>query len=300
MNTKTFDVIIIGGSYSGLSAAMTLARALMNVLIIDNGKPCNRQTPYSHNFLTQDGMPPAEINHLAKEQVEKYNTVSFFQGLAVSGRRISDDFFEIQESNGDLFRARQLIFATGVKDIMLDIPGFAECWGISVLHCPYCHGYEVRNQPTGILGNGAIAFEMAILISNWTNDLIIFTNGISLFTEEQERKLSEHHIKIEERKIEKLEHSYGQLQHILLEDGVPIPIKAIYHRPSFEQHCHIPESLGCELTEDGYLKTDPFQVTTVAGIYACGDNTSRMRTVSNAVAMGTTAGISASKKIIMQ
>src|SRR5687767_10565291 len=133
---KNFDVIIIGGSYAGLSAAMALGRALRNVLIIDSGKPCNRQTPHSHNFITQDGKTPAEIATLAKQQVEKYDTVTFFSGLATDGAK-TENGFQIQTGSGETFRAKKLIFATGVKDVMPTIEGYAECWGISVLHCPY-------------------------------------------------------------------------------------------------------------------------------------------------------------------
>ncbi len=180
-NKNAFDVIIVGGSYSGLAAGMALGRALRNVLIIDSGKPCNRQTPFSHNFITQDGIPPKEIAAVAKQQVEKYDTVQFFSGLATKGIK-TEEGFDIHVATGEIFTARKLIFATGIYDVMAPIPGYAECWGISVLHCPYCHGYEVRGQKTGIIGNGASGFEFAALISNWTNNLTVYTNGKSTLT----------------------------------------------------------------------------------------------------------------------
>src|SRR5687767_11879769 len=129
-----FDVIVIGGSYAGLSAGMALGRALRKVLIIDSGKPCNRQTPHSHNFLTQDGKTPAEIATLAKQQVEMYKTVEFFLGEAINGIK-RERGFEIKTSSGEDFTAKKIIFATGIKDIMPAIEGYAECWGITVLHC---------------------------------------------------------------------------------------------------------------------------------------------------------------------
>ena len=148
IDSKHFDVIIIGGSYSGLAAGMALGRALRQVLIIDSGKPCNEQTPHSHNFITQDGKTPKEIATLAKQQVEKYETVKFLSGLATTGTK-TEVGFNIQTSAGETFSSKKIIFATGVKDIMQSIDGYAECWGISVLHCPYCHGYEVRNERNG-------------------------------------------------------------------------------------------------------------------------------------------------------
>ena len=299
MESKNFDVIIIGGSYSGLAAGMALGRALRQVLIIDSGKPCNKQTPHSHNFLTQDGKTPTEIAALAKQQVERYNTIEFFNGLATNGTK-TENGFEIQVASGETFHGGRLIFATGIRDILPDIDGFTACWGISVLHCPYCHGYEVRNEKTGILANGEYGYELSQLISNWTNDLTLFTNGTSTLTDEQTEKLEKHQIKIVEKEVERLEHIKGFIQNIVFKDGTKSSVKAIYARSPFEQHCTIPESFGCELTDEGYIKVDPFQETTVKGIFACGDNAARMRTVANAVAMGTTAGITVSKKMIFE
>jgi thioredoxin reductase len=193
-----------------------------------------------------------------------------------------------------------LIFATGIKDIMANIEGYTECWGISVLHCPYCHGYEVRNEKTGILGNGEYGFEFSGLISNWTDDLTLFTEGASTLTAEQTERIERHGIKLIEKEIEKLEHTGGHLQKIIFKDGTTTAIKALYTRSPFEQHCTIPEILGCELTDEGYIKVDTFQQTTVQGVFACGDNTTRMRTVANAVAMGTTAGMMVNKEIVLE
>ncbi len=298
-HNNSFEVIIVGGSYSGLAAGMALGRALKKVLIIDSGKPCNRQTPHSHNFITHDGDTPTEIAALANLQVRRYDTVKFFDGLATSGTKTITGF-EIQVASGETFTAKKLIFATGIRDLMPDIEGFAACWGISVLHCPYCHGYEVRNEITGLLGNGESGFDLARLISNWTNDLTLFTNGTSTLTIEQTAKLEKHKIKIVEKEVERFEHSNGYLQNIIFKNGTKSTIKTMYAPTPFQQHCIIPASLGCEFTDDGYIKIDSFLETTVKGVYASGDNATRMRTVSNAVAMGTTAGITVSKKMIFE
>ncbi|HMU45951.1 MAG TPA: NAD(P)/FAD-dependent oxidoreductase [Chitinophagaceae bacterium] len=292
-----YDVIIIGGSYSGLAAGMALGRALRKVLIIDSGKPCNRQTPHSHNFLTQDGKKPEEIALLAKEQVRSYKTVEFLNGLAVSGTK-TDIGFEIKTASDDVYKTRKLIFATGILDVLTNIDGLKESWGISVLHCPYCHGYEVRDKATGILGNGEYGFEFVKLISNWTNDLTLFTNGKSELSSEQTEKIARQNIKIEERGIERFEHINGNIKNIVFKDGSGKSIDAVYTRSPFEQHCPIPQQLGCEITDEGFIKTDPLQNTTVAGVFACGDNASRMRTVANAVSMGTTAGMMVNKELV--
>lgn len=296
---KQFDVIIIGGSYSGLAAGMALGRALKEVLIIDSGKPCNAQTPRSNNFLTQDGNTPQEIAIIGKQQLEKYETITFFNGLATDVRKTANSF-EIRVASDETFRAKKLIFATGIKDLLPDIDGLAACWGISVLHCPYCHGFEVRNKKTGILGNGEQAYELAKLIFNWTNDLTLFTNGSSTLTGEQAQSLKNKGIKIIEKEAERLEHLNGYVHSIIFKDGTKSSLKAIYTRSLFKQHCQLLELLGCELTEEGYVIVDSFQETTVNGVFASGDNVSRMRTIANAVAMGTAAGMTVSKKMIFE
>lgn len=165
-NPSVFDVIIIGGSYAGLSAAMALGRSLRHVLVIDSGQPCNKQTPHSHNFITQDGQTPGQIVKIAKEQVLKYKTVKFQNGVVISAEKIEKGF-EISTQSGEQFIARKLLFATGVQDQMPSIPGFAACWGISILHCPYCHGYEVKDNKIGLLGNGDVGFGFCQLLNNF-------------------------------------------------------------------------------------------------------------------------------------
>lgn len=297
-NHTFFDVIIVGGSYSGLSSAMALGRSLRKVLIIDSGKPCNIQTPLSHNFLTQEGKSPKEISEIAKSQVSKYENVKFQNGTAVNAEETTFGF-AVETDSGVIFNAKKLIFATGLKDIFPEIKGFAECWGISILHCPYCHGYEVRNLETGIIANGEIGFEFSKMILNWTNKLTLFTNGKATFTEEQFEKLREKNIKVNEKEISKVLHVHGKISAIEFKDGSQVKMEAVYAKIDFEQHCKIPEKLGCEINEQGLLKVDQFQKTTVPGIYACGDN-SAMRSVAFAVSTGSMSGVMANKDLIFE
>ncbi|GAA4151293.1 FAD-dependent oxidoreductase [Chryseobacterium ginsenosidimutans] len=292
---QNFDVIIIGGSYSGLSAGMALGRSLRKVLIIDSGKPCNRQTPHSHNFITHDGKTPKEISDLAKEQVLKYETVKFHNGVVTKTSK-KDKGFEVETQNNKKFYAKKLILASGIKDIMPNIPGFIECWGISVIHCPYCHGYEVKEQVTGILSNGAIAFDFAKLVFNLTKHLTLFTNGKSTLTEEQLRKFNQNKINLIEDEIEKVEHKNGQIQKLIFKNGKEIPLQALYAKIPFEQNINI-EDLGIELTEQGFIKVDFMQKTNIDGIFACGDNVTMMRSVANAVAQGNFAGAVVNKEL---
>jgi thioredoxin reductase len=292
---NNFDVIIIGGSYSGLSAAMTLGRSLRNVLIIDGGKPCNRQTPHSHNFITHDGKTPKEISELAKEQVLKYETVKFHDGAVVKMEQNSKNF-TITTEKEEIFYAKKLILASGIKDIMPNIPGFAESWGISVIHCPYCHGYEVKGEATGILSNEDIAFDFSKLVFNLTKDLTLFTNGKSTLNKEQTEKFNQNKINIVEDEIEKVQHVNGHIQKIIFKNGKEASLKALYAKIGFEQNINI-NDLGIELNENGFIKVDMMQKTNIPGVFACGDNVTMMRSVANAVAQGNFAGAVVNKEL---
>lgn len=297
IDNKNFDVIIVGGNYSGLSAGLVLGRALRHVLIIDSGKPCNIQTPHSHNFITQDGKTPKEISTVARLQIENYKTVKFYSGLATSGAKV-DNGFEIKTDSGDCFTGKKLIFATGLRDLMPDIDGFAECWGKTVIHCAFCLGYESKNKKAGVIGNGDYAFKISKLTKNWTKDVTLYTNGKSTLTDDQLKKLTKHNIDVIETEVDRFEHTNGYVEAIVFKDGSKTPIQAIYTKAHFVQHCDIPKQLGCEFTELGLITVDEFQKTTVPGIWACGDNASTMRSVSNAVAKGTLSAVMVTEELI--
>lgn len=297
MESNQYEVIVIGGSYAGLAAAMALGRSLRKVLVIDAGKPCNRQTPHSHNFLTQDGKTPFEISSVARAQVEAYKTISFYSDTVISASK-SDPGFLIKTNDGSTFSGLKLIFATGIKDVLPEIPGIQECWGISVIHCPYCHGYEVRNEKTGILANGDFGFEFGKMITNWTKDLTLYTNGKSTLTSEQSEKLTSKKVTISEKKISQIIHQEGKIQSLVFEDGSQEKINALYAKPDFEQNTPLISELGCALKENDYVEVDQFHKTNVPGIYACGDNTNMFRSVAFAVSSGTMAGAACNKELI--
>lgn len=294
---KKVDVIIVGGSYAGLSAAMALGRSLRSVLIIDSGKPCNRQTPHAHNFITQDGATPSEISAKAKAQVLAYPSVTFSNDLVLSVSKSSNGFIVNTEKTKGIL-AKKVLFATGVKDLMPDLKGFAACWGISVLHCPYCHGYEVANKNLGIIANGEAAFELCNLIQHWAGQLTLFTNGTSSLTELQYSLIKKLNIDVVEKDIEFLDHHNGNIESIVFKDGSKTSIDAVFSRVAFEQHCNIPITLGCELSEHGFIEVDMFQKTNIDGVYCAGDSTSFFRAVPIAIASGTKAGAAINMELI--
>ncbi len=299
MTDSYLDVIIVGGSYSGLSAAMTLGRSLRKTLVIDSGKPCNRFTPHSHNFITQDGKKPNEIAAIARLQVEEYKTVEFLNGQVANAERIERGF-KVATESGKTFYADKLIFATGIKDTVPDIEGFAACWGISIIHCPYCHGYEYRNQTTGILVNGENTFHFAPLIYNLTKNVTVLTNGKVQYTPDEMARLHKNQISIVEAEIHSVEHHNGMLNNVVFTDGTKLHLDALYTALPFEQQSNVPEMLGCQFTDKGYISVDGFFKTTVDGVYACGDNSSLFRSVSNAVASGNFAAAAINKELAME
>ncbi len=291
-----YDVIIIGGSYAGLSAAMSLGRALRKVLIIDSGNPCNKQTPHAHNFITRDGESPSEISSKAKEEVMKYPSATFRKGRVTAVTK-PDDHYNVQTEANGVFSGKKLIFATGILDIIPDMAGFAECWGISILHCAYCHGYEFKGQKTGVFGNGETGYEQSKFISNWTRDLVLYTNGKSTLTKEQAANLKKNKIKIVEKEIQGFEHDNGQIDHIVFKDSSKKALKALYASPEVKQQSELPKELGCDFTDHGRIEVDLFQKTNVPGIYAAGDNSSMGRAVSVAVSAGSVAGMMLNKEL---
>jgi len=297
MEKNIFDVLIIGGSYAGLSAAMTLGRAIRKVLVVDAGEPCNAASPASHNFLTRDGENPLEIAAIGLEQVKAYPTVEHLNGKV---QRIwkADELFYAELSTGEQFEAKRILLATGMKDILPDIEGFKACWGKTILHCPYCHGYEVKGRRTGILAKGEYGYNMALMLFNWTKELVIYTNGPHEFSEEHLQKLRANSITIIDKVIEALEHDDGNIKAIRFKDGEQSEEHLLYARVEYEQSSDIAEQLGCKLTETGHLFIEAAQETSVKGVYAAGDNNSIARSVSLAIGEGTKAGLAINADLV--
>lgn len=296
-STDLYDVIIIGGSYAGLSAALSLGRCLRKVMVIDSNNPCNKQVRFAHNFLTNDGVNPQELRDISKQQLSQYETVEFINGLVTDAVQLTNSF-EVLTEDGQKYTSKKLLFATGVTDTLPNIQGFSDCWGISVLHCPYCHGYEVKNMKTGVLGNGDLGFELAKIISHWTEDLTLYTNGTSTLTPEEVLKLNKHNIKVVENEIDYFEHENGQIQKLHFKDTTPEEMTALYTQLPFIQQCPIPEKLGCDLTEKGFIFVNKCMESTVNGVFGAGDCLSLFRSIAHAVAQGNKAGAIINKCLI--
>lgn len=297
MTRKIFDTIIIGGSIAGLSAALTLARSLRTVAVFDTENPCNRNVLKSYNLSTNDGQNPATIIKNTKNDIAKYNLVDFFLDEVLEVKIIEHKFEVLTKSLGK-FTAKSILIATGLKDVLPEISGMEECWGKTILSCPNCHGYEARDQKTAIYANGDAAHDLSILLTNWTKDLIIVTDGKSELNDEQMAALKLRKIQLIETKVTSLTHKNGDLSQINFSDGSSLDVPYMYASVPFQQKSDIAEQLGLKFTDSGHIQVDPTFRTSHQNIYAAGDCTAQHRALSVASASGTTAGFTINQDFV--
>jgi thioredoxin reductase len=293
------DTIIIGGSFAGLSAAMYIARARRSVCIIDTGSPRNRFAAHSHGFVTQDGCEPGTMLATARWQVAAYPTAIFIEGEATSAAR-EPGGFSVRLATGEALESTKLVLAFGISDELPDIPGLAERWGRSVLHCPYCHGYEFSGQRLGVLHVSPMSLHQAMLIAEW-GPTTLYLNGASLPDDASLAQLHERGVAIEPAAVGALQGEGDQLSAIELTDGRTSGVDALYLGPRTRLNSDIAQRLGCELDEGRFgsiIRTDDAKMTTVSGVYAAGDITRDAHNVTWASADGVTAGMAVHRSLI--
>jgi thioredoxin reductase len=294
------DVIVVGGSFAGLSAAMQLVRARRHVVLIDAGLPRNRFAAAAHGFLGQDGKAPAAILREAASQVAAYPTVEIVRGEAQGAQREADGAFTVTISGGRTVRASRLVLATGVADTLPDLPGLTERWGATVLHCPYCHGYEVRDRPLGVLANHPMAAHQAAMIPDW-GPTTLFTQGRFEPDEEQLAHLAARGVSIERQPVVALLGDLPALEAVRLADGRVVAVNALFVAPATRMASPLAERLGC-VFDDGPLgpviRTDEWKATSVPGVYAAGDAARGMHNATLASADGVLAGVGAHQSLI--
>ncbi|GAA3945397.1 NAD(P)/FAD-dependent oxidoreductase [Hymenobacter algoricola] len=293
------EFIIVGGSYAGLSAAMALGRARCRVVVLDAGEPRNRTTPHAHNLLLHDGDAPAELAARARQQVAAYPTVQLLPARATGAEQLADGTFRVTTAAHGAFAAPTLLLATGMRDELPPLPGFADCWGTSIIHCPYCHGYEVADQPTGLWMNGEMVAHMVAMLLNWTRELTVFTNGPATFGADVRALLARHGVGLEETPVDALLHTGAQLNGLGLADGRARPLRVLYAKVPWHQGSELPAQLGCALDDMGLLRVDEQNQTTVPGVYALGDNCTMMHQLANAIGVGNRVGGTLSRNLIL-
>ncbi|AUX93130.1 NAD(P)/FAD-dependent oxidoreductase [Mixta gaviniae] len=293
-----YDVIIVGGSYAGISAGLQLARARRKLLIMDAGQRRNRFADHSHGFLGRDGYHPAIVASEAKDQLLAYPTVTWISQAAVQAQA-GKNVYVVTAESGEQFAARRLILATGVKDELPDIPGLATLWGKKVFHCPYCHGYELEGGKTGVLATSPFAIHQALMLPDW-GPTTLFLNKAFEPDAEQLANLARRGVTVEEEPVL----SVGEEQaEVTLVSGRKIKLAGLFIQPRTHIHCPLAAQLGCEF-EAGptgkFIRVDAMRETTVAGVFACGDAAVGAGNVAIAVGDGARTGAAAHQSLIFR
>ena len=283
----THDVIVIGGSYAGMAAALQLLRAHRRVLIIDAGQRRNRFATHAHGFLAQDGVDPAQIAATAKAQLEAYPTLTWVNGTAMQAGGTRDDF-TVATADGTTYQGRRILFATGVSDTLPQIEGLAERWGRHVFHCPYCHGYELNKGAIGVIGTGPMSVHQARLIPEWGQVTFLLNEALALDNDTR-ADLTARGVTIEETPITRLD---GQAD-VVLNDGRVMSFAGLFTASTNAPASPLAAEMGCNIVETGFgtmIETDAGKLTSIPGVYACGDVARVPHSVTLAVADGAWAG----------
>jgi thioredoxin reductase len=289
-----YDVVIVGGGPAGLSAALVLGRSCRKVLVCDAGKPRNHTSPAVHSFFSRDGISPAELLEVGREQLKPY-AVEWHDGRVDEAEKVETGF-KVRLGKDKAVVARKLVLATGVTDKLPDIPGIRDWWGTGVLHCPFCHGWEVRDKPWAYTAPAEQAVERATLFLGWTKALTYLTHGGPRPTADQAKWLKDHRVAVREEKIAGLDGMDGKLTGVTFDGGPPLGARAVFVLPESVQRSELPKKLGCKvLTEGrqaGVVETDAFGATSVPGLFVIGDASSARpdQTVAGAVSDGGKAG----------
>ncbi|TVR68249.1 MAG: NAD(P)/FAD-dependent oxidoreductase [Sphaerobacteraceae bacterium] len=292
------DVIIVGGSYAGMAAALQLARGRRDVVVLDEGIRRNRFAAHSHGVLGQDGRDPADFAQEARSQLLKYPNVTWINEPA-TGVETVEDGFVIRTGDATTIWGKRLILATGVRDGLPEIHGLQERWGKAVFHCPYCHGYELEQGPLGVLAIGEISLHQALLIPEW-GSTTFFTNGRFEPNDQQLQQLKSRNVRLESERVVEISGS-GPGATVHLRDGRKIELAGLFVASMVNASCPIVEQLACEMTETplgSIIQTSEMKETSIPNVFACGDATRAAGNLTMAMADGVLAGSAAHRSLV--
>ncbi len=270
------DCVVVGGGVAGLSAALVLGRARRRTLVVDRGGQSNRAAAHVGGLLGHDGTPPGELYELGRAQVAAYEAVTLRDAEAVDARAEGDGFAVVLDDGGEV-SARALVLATGMEYEVPDVPGFAELWGGAVFHCPFCHGWEMRDRPVVVHAVGEHAERMTTLLAAWTDDVTL----------------------VEPESVERLRVEGGELQAVVLRDGSEVRCDGVLVHAPLSRRGDLPERLGLALTDLGFVEVDAQMRTSVPGVYAAGDLAVAPQQVAIALGSGHLAGIAVLRELLL-
>lgn len=294
------DVIIIGGSFAGLAGALQLGRARRKVTVLDTGLPRNRFAGHSHGLLGHDHKPPLDILAQARQQLARYPTVRLVNARADAITGVADDF-SVLTDDGESLKARRLLLSYGVADQMPAIPGFAECWGKSIVPCPYCDGFEVAGQHWGLVWSGPHSAHAVSLFHDWTDHLTLFADGHDI-SPETRADLARRNVPVIDGRISEIAHADGHLSTINLDTGAKVEVDVLFAHPRNRPSTNLHEALGLETVDTPVgiaLKVDDRRETSMPGIYAAGDLANPMASVTLASSHGAMAAIFAQQSMLV-
>ncbi len=302
--TVEVDVAVIGGGAAGLGAAVVLGRSRRAVAVIDAGHPRNAPADGVHGFLTRDEMSPQQLIAAGRAEVEHYGGL-LIDGEALSARRVGEDGFQVGLADGGAVRARRLLVTTGLADELPAVPGVQERWGRDVLHCPYCHGWEVRDQPVGVLGTGPMAFHQTLLFRQLTSDLVLFTHTAPALTGEQSEQLAARGVRVVEGLVTGLEVRDDRLVGLRMADGSIVERSALVVATRLVARSAVLEGLGLHprqhpLGLGEYIAADVSGLTEVAGVWTAGNVTDLLAQVVTSAAQGVAAAAAINADLIAQ
>jgi thioredoxin reductase len=298
----TWDVIIVGAGPAGLSAALVLGRCRRRVLVLDDDKPRNGASRALHGYLTRDGIPPSEFRRIAREQIAAYDSVHFQRATVTHAQRLSSGF-QVTTRDGASLQSAKLLIACGVVDWVPEIPGCRELYGLSVFHCPYCDGWEVRDQPLVAYGKGdRKGAGLALELLAWSSDVVLCTDGECELSPDWKERLARHGIPVREERIRALHKpSGGGGVDIEFADGSRLSRRALFFNTGREQASPLAQQLGCEACEGpGCTVENPFQSTNVPGLYVAGDASRDVLQVVVAAAEGAAAAMGMNNELVKE
>jgi thioredoxin reductase len=290
-----YDVLIIGGGPAGLSATLVLARCRRTLLLCDAGRPRNARSSALHGFLSRDCIAPLELLRLGREELKPYGVRP--RAVSVSELSHADDFFEATLDDGERVQARMALIATGVRDHLPDVPGLAECYGVTVHHCPYCDGWEHRDETIAILGHGTSGAGLALSLKTWSASVVLCTNGARSLRREDRLRLNAEQVPVRTARITAVDHDGPRVRALVFDDGSMLGCDAMFFSGGQSQQCELAARLGCEMTRHGVVKTDHLGRTHIPGLYVVGDASRDVQFAIVAAAEGAKAGVDINKAL---
>jgi thioredoxin reductase len=295
-----YDVLVVGAGPAGLSAALMLGRCRRMVLVCDTGQPRNARAHAVHGFLTRDGTPPLELIRIAREQLAAYATVELRHTEVAQASCRADSRFDVTLADGVMVRARKLLIATGVVDNVPDIPGLSELYGSSVFHCPYCDGWEVRDQPIAVYGRGARGAGLSLELLGWSRDLILCTDGPNEIGADDRARLAANGVGLREDHIARLEGRDGVLERVVFASGNALPRRALFFTNGQRQQSPLALALGCQMSDKGTVQTGKYETTHLPGLYVAGDASRDVQWVVVAAAEGAEAAFAINTDLLRE